>query len=157
MKLALIAAVARNRVIGRGGRLPWRVPGDLKRFKALTTGHALLMGRRTYESLGKPLPDRRNVVVTSRPIPGVECHPSVEAALSALREEETVFVIGGGELYRALFDSCDLLYLTLLETDVEGDTLFPDCEEALRTEFRRTFREQHDGYVFADYVRVNRA
>jgi len=83
VKLALIAAVARNRGIGYKGELPWRLPEDMRRFKQITTGHAVLMGRKTFEALGKPLPNRRNVVLTHRAIPGVETYPAIEPALAA--------------------------------------------------------------------------
>jgi len=99
MKLILIAALSRNRAIGKDGKIPWRIPEDLRRFKELTVGNIVLMGRKTYESLGNPLPGRRNVVLTSRLIPGIETHASLETALQALRREEKVFVIGGGTVF----------------------------------------------------------
>lgn len=154
MKLAIIAAIGNNRVIGSNGKLPWHIPDDLKRFKRLTTGHAVLMGRRTYKSIGKPLPNRRNVVVSSRDIEGVECYPSVDIALDRLRDESMVFVIGGAQLYRQFLDRADYLYLTLVDQEVAGDTFFPEYSHLLESEFHETFREQHDGYVFADYERV---
>ncbi len=153
MKLALIAAVARNRVIGRDGRIPWHISDDLKRFKRLTVGHTVLMGRRTWESLGRPLVDRRNVVLSSRAIPDVETYPSVEKALEALSGEERVFVIGGAALYARFLDCADELYLTLVDQEPEGDTLFPPYEEVLRTRYRLTRREDHHGYHFVDYIR----
>ena len=100
MRLALIAAVARNRVIGKNNTLPWRIPEDMKRFKRLTMGHAVLMGRKTYESLGNPLPGRRNLVVTSVPINNVECFSSPADALKAAQAEEWIFVIGGAALFQ---------------------------------------------------------
>ena len=154
MKLALIAAIARNRGIGRRGSLPWHISEDLKRFKRLTTGHAVLMGRRTYESIGRPLPHRRNIVLTSRPIPGVETHATVEMALAAVQGEERVFVIGGGQLYAALLEKADELYLTLVHQEVEADTFFPPYEHLLAGTFHEVAREQHDGFTFVDYVRA---
>jgi dihydrofolate reductase len=154
--LAIIAAIARNRVIGKAGALPWHIPEDLKRFKNLTTGHAILMGRRTFESIGKPLPNRRNVVVSSRRIPGLETYPSVETALEALKGQERVFVIGGATLYTQLLERADELYLTFVERDVEGDTLFPPYEELLRSSCAAVHREEHDGFHFADFVRVRK-
>lgn len=153
MKLALIVAVARNRVIGKEGKLPWHISGDLKRFKRLTTGHTVLMGRRTFESIGRPLPNRRNVVVSSSPQQGVETYTTVPEALEALKDEERVFVIGGGQLYACLLDSADELYLTLVDKDVEGDTFFPPYEHLLETRFREAAREEHEGYAFVDYAR----
>ena len=153
MKLALIAALARNRVIGRGGALPWHLPEDLKRFKRLTTGSTLLMGRKTYGSIGKPLPNRRNVVVTSRPIPGIECYPTLDSALDALKDSDRIFVIGGGTLYAQLLDRADELYLTLLDRDVEGDTLFPPYAHLIGPRFHEVAREVHEGFTFLDFAR----
>ena len=154
MKLALIAAIARNRGIGRQGSLPWHLSEDLKRFKRLTTGHAVLMGRRTYESLGRPLPNRRNIVLTSRPIPGVETHSTLESMLAAVKDEERVFVIGGGRLYSALLERADELYLTLVDREVEADTFFPPYEHLLAGRFREVSREPHEGFTFISYVRA---
>jgi dihydrofolate reductase len=156
VKLAIIAAIARNRVIGRAGALPWHIPEDLKRFKRLTTGHAILMGRRTFESIGKPLPNRRNVVVSSHEIAGLETYPSVEMALEAMKDQERVFVIGGATLYAQLLERADELYLTFVNREVEGDTLFPPYEEFLRSSCTAVHREEHDGYDFADFVRTRR-
>ncbi len=153
MRLALIAAIASNRVIGRAGTLPWNIPGDLKRFKRLTTGKAVLMGRTTYVSLGKPLSNRRNVVVSSHAIPGVESYRGVEQALEALKAEEVVFVIGGARLYAALLERADELYFTLVERTVEGDTFFPPYEHLLKTRFREISRERHPGFTFVNYIR----
>jgi len=153
MTLALIAAVARNRVIGQNGSLPWRIPEDLRRFKQLTIGHAVLMGRRTYESIGRPLPDRRNVVLSSRPVQGVEHYQTFEEALEALRNEPIVFVIGGASLYTRLLESADELYLTLVDQSPEGDTVFPPYEHLLGTRFTLVLREKHEGFEFLDYRR----
>ncbi|HSQ73996.1 MAG TPA: dihydrofolate reductase [Bacteroidota bacterium] len=153
MKLAIIAAIARNRAIGAGGTLPWHLSDDLKRFKRLTTGHAVLMGRKTFVSLGRPLPNRRNVVLSRSPVPGVETYPSVSAALNALAEEEWVFVIGGGDVYRQLLDRADRLYLTRVDRDVEADTYFPEYEHLLSTVYTLVASEQREGYRFEDYVR----
>ncbi len=153
MTLALIAAIGNNRVIGKDGKLPWHIPEDLKHFKRLTTSHSVLMGRKTFESIGKPLANRRNVVVTSRPIPGVETYPSIDAALQALANEERVFVIGGAQVYAQVLERVDELYLTLVEGDHEGDTFFPPYEHLLGTRFHLASFTQHQGYAFAHYVR----
>jgi dihydrofolate reductase len=151
--LALIAAVSRNRVIGKDGTLPWHISEDLKRFKRITTGHTVLMGRKTFESLGKPLPNRRNVVLTSRTLPGVETYRSIPEALDALAGEAKVFVIGGGELFTSLLDRVDEFYLTIVDRTVDGDTYFPPFEDLLATRFIETHREVHDGFSFVDYTR----
>lgn len=153
MILALIAAIGKNRVIGKEGKLPWHISDDLKRFKHLTTGHTVIMGRRTFESLGKPLPHRRNVVITSRSIPHVETYPSVDAALHALAHEERVFVIGGAQLYAQTLERADELYLTMVEGEYDGDTFFPAYEHIVEARFRLIRTEKHEGYTFVDYVR----
>lgn len=153
MKLAIIAAVAANRVIGKDGQVPWHLPVDLKRFKRITIGHPVLMGRKSWESLGKPLPGRRNVVLSSAPVKGVEWHATIDEALAALAGEERVFVIGGGVLFAQMLGRADEMYLTLVHRSVEGDVLFPPYEHLLGTEFIETFRESHDEFDFVDYVR----
>jgi dihydrofolate reductase len=126
----------------------------LTRFKRLTTGHAVLMGRTTFDSIGKPLPNRRNVVLTSRPIEAVECHASLAAALRALAEEELVFVIGGGMIYTQTIEMADALELTIVENSIEGDTWFPPYEHLIGPVFSQTQREPHEGFVFEEYRRV---
>jgi dihydrofolate reductase len=153
VRLALIAAIARNRGIGKDGALPWHLPEDLKRFKRLTMGHTILMGRRTFASIGRALPGRRNVVVTRTEIPGIETYRSIPEALEALSGVERIFGIGGGRLYAALLERADELYLTLIDVDVEADTFFPPYEEILSSRFREAFREEHQGYTYVDYVR----
>lgn len=151
MKLAIIAAVGKNRVIGKDGKLPWHISEDLKRFKRLTTGHVVLMGRKTFESMGKPLSNRRNVVITSKHIPGVETYASVDEALKALAHQEKVFVIGGGQIYAQLIERADELYLTLVEEEFAGDTFFPPYEHLLGSRFTLVNEERHKGYRFVDY------
>jgi dihydrofolate reductase len=155
VKFAIIAAMSRNRVIGKDGKLPWHIPEDLKRVKSITSGFALLMGRRTFESFGKPLPNRRNVVLTSRPIPNIETYVSLAEALQALKEEEKVFIFGGGELFGRFLEKVDEMYLTLVDQDVEGDTFFPPYEHLIDTRFLLVKREAHSGFTFLDYVRIN--
>jgi dihydrofolate reductase len=153
VKLAIIAAIARNRVIGSGGHLPWHIPEDLRRFKRLTSGHTVLMGHRTYESIGRPLPDRHTVVITSRLIPGVETYASISAALTALAGRDRVFVIGGGKIYAQLLDQAEELYLTIVDTRPDGDVFFPPYEHLLSARFTLARREDHDGFTFLDYIR----
>ena len=157
MKLAIIAAVARNRVIGNMGRLPWHIPQDMKRFKQLTTGHAVLMGRKTFESLGRPLPERRNVVITSSTIPGVESYPSIPRALEALAGEDLVFVIGGGKVFAQLLDKTDILHLTIVDQSPPGDAFFPPYEHLLGSQFTLTNREEFPGFAFEDFARTSTA
>jgi dihydrofolate reductase len=131
VKIALVAAVAENGVIGREGGLPWRLPEDLKFFKRLTTGHTVIMGRRTWDELGKPLPNRRNIVVTrnrSREFPGAERAASLAEALALASGDDQVFIIGGGEIYRQALPLADRMYLTHVHAVVEGDTFFPEWD-----------------------------
>ncbi len=154
MQIAIIAAIALNRVIGKDGKVPWNIPEDLQRFRRLTMGHPVVIGRRTYESIGHPLEGRRNVVIASRKIPGVEVFPSIRDAVNALEDEGLVFVIGGGMVFRETLSAARLLYLTLVDQEPEGDTYFPPYEHLIGTEFALTAREAHPGFTFADYARI---
>ena len=150
MKVVLIAALAANGVIGAAGKIPWHISDDLKRFKRLTLGHTVIMGRKTYDSLGKPLPNRRNLVLTRGPaIPGVECFASLDLALAACRDE-FVFIIGGAELYRQALPLADALLLTHVHQSVAGDTCFPDFDRQL---WHEVAREDYPGYSFVEYRR----
>lgn len=127
-EIVLVAAMARNRVIGRAGGMPWHLPADLAHFKALTTGHAVIMGRRTFESIGRPLPRRTNIVV-SRGRPNLPESVVLAGSLDAALEQATgerVMVIGGGEIYRQALPRADRLELTLIDAVIPGDTRFPD-------------------------------
>ncbi len=155
MKLIIIAALNRKRVIGKDGKLPWHISEDLKRFKRLTTGHTVLMGRRTYESLGKPLANRRNVVLTSGAIPGAETYRTVGEAFEALRDEKSIFVIGGGEIFAQFLERADEWYLTIVDRDVEGDTFFPRYEHLIGNSFLLVRKEEHEGFTFLDYRKVD--
>jgi len=142
-RITLVAAVARNGVIGRAGRLPWRLPADLRRFRAVTWGHPIVMGRRTWESIGRPLAGRRNIVVTRRPdyrAPGAEVVGSPEAALAAAADAGEVMVIGGGELYAAFLPLAGRILLTEVDAEPEGDARFPDLDP---TEWEEVAREAH--------------
>jgi dihydrofolate reductase len=132
MLVSIIAAVAQNGVIGRLGRLPWRLSADLQRFKRTTMGHTLVMGRRTWESIGRALPGRRTVVVTRRPgyrieDASVESAASLEAALklATAAGEREAFIVGGGELYREALAKAGRMYYTRVNANVDGDTYFP--------------------------------
>jgi dihydrofolate reductase len=155
VKLTLVAAVARNGVIGRDGTIPWRLPKDLAHFRELTTGHAVVMGRKTWESIPerfRPLPGRRNVVVTRNPgwaADGAERASSVEDALRLLEGEPEVFAIGGSEVYRAALPLADGLALTEIDEEIEGDAFFPDWDRAAFEEVSRDARVSEDGMPFA--------
>ncbi|MBI3786701.1 MAG: dihydrofolate reductase [Ignavibacteriales bacterium] len=154
MKLIIIAAISRNRVIGKDGKLPWHISDDLKRFKQLTTGHTILMGRKTFESLARSLPNRRNVVLSTKEIPGVETYHTLAHALQALENEDRVFVIGGGEVFTQTLEQADMLYLTLVDQEVAGDTFFPPYEHLIGTVYKLTNKEARDGFTFVDYKKM---
>lgn len=158
--LTIIAAVAENRAIGLNNNLLYHLPNDLKRFKALTTGHTIIMGRRTYESLPKgALPNRRNVVIssTAQSLPGCEVFASLEAALGSCRKDEDVYIIGGARVYEEALAKADRLCLTEIHaTPCEADVFFPSYEG-----WRETSREEHSAderhaqaYAFVDYQRA---
>ena len=131
MRLSLIAAVARNGVIGRDNDLPWRLSADLRHFRQLTTGHPIVMGRKTWESIGRPLPGRRNIVLSRDPdfvADGAEVFPALDEALGAVAEEEEVFIIGGAALYAGALPRADRLHLTRVDAEVEGDVHFPEFD-----------------------------
>jgi dihydrofolate reductase len=142
MTVSLVAAMARNRVIGRGNALPWHLPADLRRFKALTTGHAVVMGRKTFDAIGRPLPGRQNIVITRQPSfspGGVEVARSLPDALARARGEE-VFVIGGGEIFEQALPLADRVYLTVVDDEIEGDVWFPELDDEA---WRVTHDEPH--------------
>lgn len=159
--VSLIVAMAENRVIGRDGGLPWRLPDDLKRFKQLTIDHTVIMGRKTFDEVKQPLANRRNVVITRnrawRPH-GVTVVPSLSEALALGATEREVFVIGGGEIFRESLPIADRLYLTVVHATVEGDTYFPPFDGSgwvLESEVNHPADEKHAyPFSFRDYVRV---
>ncbi|AYH42523.1 dihydrofolate reductase [Azoarcus sp. DN11] len=149
-EVVLIAAVARNGVIGRDNALPWRLKADLAHFKATTIGSPILMGRKTWESLGRPLPGRRNIVVTRDASYVADCaevFTSLDAALAAVGTGK-VFVIGGAEIYRQLLDRADALVLTEVGAEVSGDAFFPAFD---RSRFIETSRESHAADAANDF------
>jgi len=158
-EIIIIAAIAeKNRVIGKDGKLPWHISEDLKRFKRLTTGYPVLMGRKTFESiverLGKPLPERRNIVLTSKSFadyPDVETYPAIESALAAISGEQKIFVIGGEGVFKETLEMADALELTIVEGDYEGDAFFPEYEQIIGSRFLLTVKEEKDGFRFETY------
>ena len=129
MKLSLIVAVSDNRVIGKDNRMPWHLSADLKRFKAITWGKPILMGRKTYESIGRPLPGRKNIVLTSDPnyqANGCAVAHSKAEAIELAGDVDELMVIGGTSLYESFLPEANRLYLTLIERDYEGDAFFPE-------------------------------
>lgn len=153
-RISLIAAVARNGVIGLDGGMPWHLPEELRHFKATTMGHPLVMGRRTFESIGRPLPGRRTVVVTRDPSwqhPGVETAHSFAEAISLAGPADEVFVAGGAQVYAEALPFAHRLVLTEVHAEPEGDTWFPQWSPQ---EWREVSREEHDGWSHVVHERV---
>ena len=150
-RISLIAALAENRVIGRNNTLPWRLPADLKHFRALTTRHPVILGRKNYESIGRPLPERTNIVVTrdrGYRAPGCVVVDSLDAAFAAAGDADEVFVIGGAELYAQTLGRADRLYLTLVHATVPGDTLFPEFDPGDWVEVTRERHEPDSSHAY---------
>jgi dihydrofolate reductase len=160
--VAIIAAIADNGVIGRDNALPWRLSDDLRRFKALTLGHPVIMGRLTYESMGRPLPERRNLVLSATPgylAAGATVLPGLSDALAATADADVAFILGGRRLFSAALPIADRLYLTRVHAQVEGDVFFPElAADAWRIEqashHPADARNEYP-YSFEDYVRVS--
>ncbi len=172
VKISLIAAIGQNRVIGRDNKIPWHISEDLKRFKKLTSGHAVVMGRKTYESIGKPLPGRTNIIVTRDTKYQIPTVPpdlaqstkilvflSLESALDEAKKIENrvggeVFVLGGGEVFRQTLPLADKLYLTIVKGKFQGPILFPIYEHLFK---KIVYREDREGdgykYTFVDLER----
>jgi|ERR1700743_894017 len=143
MIVSIVVAISENHVIGKDNKLLWYLPNDLKHFKDITTGHTVIMGRKTYESVGKPLPNRRNIVITRQniTIEGCEVVNSIEAALALCSDEAEVFIVGGAEIYRQSLHLTDRIYLTIVHKQFDGDSYFPEIEA---NEWKETAREDYE-------------
>ncbi len=161
MTLSIIVAAAENGVIGHNNNLIWHLSSDLKHFKNITTGHTVIMGRKTFESMGKALPNRRNIVITANKAytaPGCEIVPDIESALQLAAQEEEAFIIGGGTIYRAIWEKADKLYLTRVHTAPTGDISIPEVKAS---EWQEISREAHSAdekneydYTSLEYRRI---
>ncbi|WP_183562628.1 dihydrofolate reductase [Mucilaginibacter sp. SP1R1] len=132
MITSIIVAIAKNNAIGKNNKLLWHLPNDLKHFKDVTTGHTVIMGRKTFDSVGKPLPKRRNIVITRQAITieGCEVVSSIQNALALCSGEDEVFIVGGAEIYRQSIPLTNRIYLTIIDQDFDGDTFFPELDAA---------------------------
>ncbi|MEA5401946.1 dihydrofolate reductase [Arcicella sp. DC2W] len=153
MKLSIIVAVAENGVIGHNNQLIWHLPEDLKMFKRLTSGHPIIMGRKTFESIGKPLPNRTSIIITKNPefqIEGCITVHSLEEAIEAANEieENEAFIIGGAEIYRLALPFADTIYLTEVHHVFEGDTFFPAIDKDLWEEVNRTDHDTDEKHLY---------
>jgi dihydrofolate reductase len=153
--LVLVCAMAKNRVIGRENGIPWDLPEDRKHFRAMTLGHAVIMGRATWDSVGKPLPKRRNIVVSRQPgltLPEAEVAPNLAAAIALARQSDAApRVIGGGQLYAEALPLATLIYLTELDAEYAGDTLFPQLDPS---EWRCNDERRGTGAVYRTLERI---
>ena len=143
-RLNLIVAMANNRVIGKDNQMPWHLPADLQHFKSVTMNHPILMGRKTFESIGRPLPGRRNLVISRNPdlaIDGTETYTSIDDAVAACADVEEIMIIGGSTLYQQTIDRADRLFLTFIDLDTDGDAHFPDWKHL---DWHEVDRESHE-------------
>jgi dihydrofolate reductase len=157
-KVTIVSAMSKDKVIGRDNTLPWHLPQDLKRFKSLTLNQVVVMGRKTYESLGKSLPNRLNIILTKdtkwKDIKGDNTYVyySVEEVLERFKTRD-LFIIGGSEIYKAFMDYADKMEITLIEKDIEGDTFFPEITEKWEIENKETHENEDFTYHFITYTR----
>ncbi len=154
--ISLIAAVSKNNVIGNKGLIPWHIKGEQKRFKELTTGRTIIMGRKSFEEIGKPLPNRMTVLISStKLIKAKNCitAASLKEALKAAEGEEEIFIAGGGRVYEEAMPYADRIYLTVIELVTEGDTFFPDFDKSIFTEVYKERIEGEIPYTYYTYER----
>lgn len=159
MLISLVVAVAANNAIGKNNRLLWHLPADLKHFKTLTTGHTVFMGRKTYDSIGKPLPNRRNMVISKslKKIEGCEVLPSLEEALLLADKNEEVFIIGGSAIYKLALPIANRIYLTRVHQEFEADTFFPEIDPKQWQETQRENFSADEKNAFPySYITLNR-
>jgi dihydrofolate reductase len=159
MQTTIIVARSKNGVIGKDGDLPWHLPEDLKRFKSLTTDHAIIMGRKTWDSIGRPLPNRQNIVITrdsTKQFEGATLAPTLGAALEIVEPHRSPFIIGGSEIYRLALDVTQTIEMTLIDAEVDGDTFFPDLNPNDWEEIKRSLQLDEKTqlrYAFITYQR----
>lgn len=142
MTVTIVVAISENYAIGKNNQLLWHMPADLKHFKQITSGHTVIMGRKTYDSVGKPLPNRRNIIISRQDvvIPGCQVVKSVEAALALCVDEEEVFIVGGAEIYKLAMNKTDRIYLTVIHHTFDADSFFPEIDYM---EWKEVSREEH--------------
>ena len=159
MQTTIIVARSKNGVIGKDGDLPWHLPEDLKRFKSLTTNHAIIMGRKTWDSIGRPLPNRQNIVISrdsTKKFEGATLAPTLDAALEIVEPHRSPFIIGGSEIYRLALDVTQTIEMTLIDAEVDGDTFFPDLNPNDWEEIKRSLQLDEKtqlSYAFITYQR----
>ena len=158
-KISIIVAMSKNFVIGKNNSMPWHISEDLKRFKRLTVGNTIIMGRKTFESIGKVLPDRRNIILTRNKdlmINGAEVVSSIEEALSISKYDKNIFIIGGEQIYRLAFPHCSYLYLTYINKEMIGDAFFPKFDKSkwLEVSRKEALSSNNISFSFIDYKKI---
>jgi dihydrofolate reductase len=149
--LSMIVATAHNRIIGKDNDMPWHLPADLQYFKKITLGKPIIMGRKTYESIGRPLPGRRNIVISRDPnykANGIDSVTTVDAALALVQDQDEIMVIGGGAIYKHCMSAATRLYITHIDADIEGDTQFPkyDLKEWVKVSSEKRSADEKNNY-----------
>ena len=155
--ISIIAAIGTNRELGKNNKLLWHIPDDLKHFKRLTSGHPVIMGRKTYESIGRPLPDRINIIITKNSIYSVSNCIVVHSLKDALeiakeKEKEEIFIIGGGQIYKEAINMADKLYLTKVDASYDADTYFPNYSRFKNIISSQKGKSENIGYEFVDFT-----
>lgn len=154
--ISIIVAVTKNNVIGNNGIMPWKIKGEQRRFKELTTGHTIIVGRKTFQAEGKPLPNRKTIIISKTK--NIECEncvtvKSLKEALELAKDEKEIFIAGGGEIYRQVLPRTDRIYLTIIDKVIEGDVYFPEINE---DEFVKTYEERIEGEIPYTYYTYER-
>ena len=158
-RISIIVAYAANRVIGKDGNMPWHLSEDLKRFRRLTMGHHIVMGRKTWESIGRLLPGRKHIIISRKPgydVPGAKVVDSFDAAIAAAQGDSEIFVIGGAEIYRLALPLADHIYATEIDGSFEGDTFFPPLDMAMWKETRRESKRDENTAMRYSFVTFDR-
>jgi len=158
-KISIIVAMAKNRVIGKDNDMPWHLPADLQHFRKMTSGKPIIMGRKTYESIGRPLPKRHNIIVSRNAdyrVDGCDVVSSLDEAVKIAGDVDELFIIGGGFLYNQAIDQADKLYLTFIDLEVDGDTLFPKYEHLKLTKSASEHHQKDEknpyNYEFTEFI-----
>ena len=160
MTVSIVVAISENHVIGKDNKLLWHLPKDLKHFKDITMGHTVIMGRKTYDSVGRPLPKRRNIIITRQAITieGCEIVSSIEAALGLCKDENEVFIVGGAEIYKQVLHQTDRIYLTVVHQIFEGDSYFPAIDKHIWKEvLREDFEPDEKNNLPFSFITLNRS
>lgn len=156
MTVSIIAAMSKNFVIGNNGKIPWKIPGEQKRFKELTTGKTIIIGRKSFEEIGKPLPNRKSIVISkTKSFSADNCVtvPNLEDAFALCKDEKEIFIAGGGQIYKDTINIAKKIYLTIVEAEIDGDVFFPEFDKNV---FKKTCEERMEGIIPYTYFTFER-